>query len=320
MSCGQQMRPLAATGSSRPLDRRRINHHDGAVPAEHPDVAAADCNTDRVDVEGDRLDDATLSGHDPYQRLVGAVADPDRSVPDGEAPGLPPTGTSPSTALVRASIATTEFPSGEGELESCRLPLRRQPRGEHGDRGQGEDPARGAGAPGRRARRRGRPETERDPVCKRPLGLGVGPQDVAGSLRLDRGAAVRLPSEPLSQPRNVGAHPRRGLRRRLLTPDGGDEPLARDEVVRVLQQQGEHGPLLRTAQHRGPDAAGIVPAALHRLGYFRAQACAVLERIQGAVGQVHRKSRSSCAARLAGAPPLTLARRAGYRAPIRGTR
>jgi hypothetical protein len=40
----------------------------------------------------------------------------------------------------------------------------------------------------------------------------------------------------------------RGRRRRALAPERVDQPLTRDDLVRVQQQQREHGPLPRTAE------------------------------------------------------------------------
>ncbi len=66
---------------------------------------------------------------------------------------------------------------------------------------------------------------------------------VARSLRDDRVAAERLP-----QLAHVDLERRRGRVRRRAVPELVDQPIARDDPVRVQQQQREQCPLLRAAE------------------------------------------------------------------------
>jgi hypothetical protein len=55
-----------------------------------------------------------------------------------------------------------------------------------------------------------------------------------------------------SQVPNVRLERVPGGRRRLLPPDGIDEPLRRNDAIRLQQEVGEDGPLLRSAERQGP--------------------------------------------------------------------
>jgi hypothetical protein len=79
--------------------------------------------------------------------------------------------------------------------------------------------------------------------------LGIRAEQIAGRPRHER-----LGREQLAQPRHVDLDDRDRRLRRLIPPQLVDQPLTRDNPVRVQEQQREQRALLRTSQRKQPIA------------------------------------------------------------------
>ena len=124
--------------------------------------------------------------------------------------------------------------------------------GEGGPAPQRQPPAEGL-------RRRGRVSRRHGPAGPLDQGLeavqvelvGIEPEQVAGGSRHQPPASLlRGPQQP-PQPRDVHLDDLPGRRRRLLAPEAVGQPVRRDGLVAVQQQQGEQRALLWPAQGEG---------------------------------------------------------------------
>ena len=83
--------------------------------------------------------------------------------------------------------------------------------------------------------------------------VGIGSDDIAGSVRLQYAIGSALGLERLPEPRDRTVHGSRSGVWRSFAPDSVDQPLEGNDLVRVQEQESEDGPLLRPAKlENGP--------------------------------------------------------------------
>ena len=195
------------------------------------------------------------------------------------APGVPPGRPRGPPTAGRIGRAPASAARGSPPAADARAPAGSAPaRARHAGRARGRrrfaPPAPRAAAPraGRsppaRSPRRGSPQAPgratgrvpraaSPPPCRRrPTRAAPGPRRAAprSAPRRRRGRRERVPVSPrlervvaerLAQSRHVDLHALGRGTRRLLTPELVDDPLRRDGLAAMEQQQGEHRPLLR---------------------------------------------------------------------------
>src|SRR5262249_51322516 len=102
------------------------------------------------------------------------------------------------------------------------------------------------------AERRAAPDRKRfsEPTCIRQcleaLEVELAGLDPRGVARASAFDAVR--AECLAHPRDIGVERLAGIVGRLLAPDPVDQPVARDALVRVEEEDREQGALLRATE------------------------------------------------------------------------